>query len=196
VHAPPGRQRRRQQHGVQGDSAERRRGHRHARGLLKRIGNKIVHATVDDFSVGDYRPWPPPCSRTCEISTLDLIDWVSPTKAVFMSEAAKARLLPQRYVTQRCESYGEAGDRHGAAGNPSAPKDRNPSGGATARGLHAAVQRADAFMASFNVAKSAVNNTRERRECVYPIIFKQSAHILEKMPMDSELGFFFGAYLR
>jgi hypothetical protein len=79
----------RQQHGVQGDSAEWRRGHRHARqGLLKRIGNKIVHATVDDFKRRRLSHGRHPAAGRAR--PLDLIDWVSPTKAVYMSEAAKA----------------------------------------------------------------------------------------------------------
>jgi hypothetical protein len=55
--------------------------------LLKRIGNKIVHATVDDFSVGDY-----PMAATLQPDVPDAgPDRLGqPTKAVFMSEAAKA----------------------------------------------------------------------------------------------------------
>jgi hypothetical protein len=85
--------------------------------LLKRIGNKIVHATVDDFSRRLPAHGRHPAAGRAEIS-LDLIDWVSPTKAVYMSEAAKAIDFYHNggMFTQRCESYGEAGDRHGAAG--------------------------------------------------------------------------------
>jgi endogenous inhibitor of DNA gyrase (YacG/DUF329 family) len=113
------------------------------------------------------------CSRTCPISTLDLIDWVSPTKAVYMSEAAKAIDFYHNggMFTQRCESYGEAGDRHGAAGRPfctaklcrlhaeRAAQDRNVVA-PRPDPFTLPFKRADAFMASFNVAKSAVNNTR------------------------------------
>jgi hypothetical protein len=106
------------------------------KGLLKRIGNKIVHATVDDFKVGDYLPMAATLQPDVpEISTLDLIDWVSPTKAVYMSEAAKAidfyhnggmsgRSAANRTVKPATDTA--------QLDDPSA-QDRNPSGGATAR---------------------------------------------------------------
>jgi hypothetical protein len=148
VHAPPGRQRGRQQHGVQGDSAERRRGHRHARqGLLKRIGNKIVHATVDDFKVGDYLPMAATLQPDAEISTgPDRLG--QPTKAVFMS----GRQGHQSYVTAaRCTGRIPAKSAHGR---------QEPQWWRQGTVFTLPFKRADAFMASFNVAKSAVNNTR------------------------------------
>jgi hypothetical protein len=106
-------------------------------------------------------PWPPPRSRTCEISTLDLIDWVSPTKAVYMSEAAKAidfyhngmsRSAANRTVKPATDTAQLVTLLHPRTGTPVvAPRPGD---------FTLPFKRADAFMASFNVAKSAVNNTR------------------------------------
>jgi hypothetical protein len=127
-----------------------------------------VHATVDDF-VGDY-----PMAATLQPdvrSRLDLIDWVSPTKAVYMSEAAKAIDFTTTAGCSRSAANRTVKPATDTAqlDDPSAqqlcrlhaelcrPRTGTP---VVSTSLHAAVQTADAFMASFNVAKSAVNNTR------------------------------------
>jgi hypothetical protein len=74
-----------------------------AKGLLKRINNKIVKATVDDFKVGDYMPMAATLQPDVpEISTLNLIDWISPRKALFMSEAKAIDFYSMRPVSGPC----------------------------------------------------------------------------------------------
>jgi hypothetical protein len=65
-----------------------------AKGLL-RINNKIVKATVDDFKVGD---WLMAATLQPDVPEIDseLIDRISPRKALFMSEA---RLSTSQHAT-------------------------------------------------------------------------------------------------
>jgi hypothetical protein len=112
VHAPPGRQRGRQQHGVQGDSAEWRRGHRHARGqyLLKRIGNKIVHATVDDFCRRLPAHGRHPAAGRADLDAGPDRLGQSHEGGVHVGGGQAIDLYHNGGMfTQRCESYGEAG---------------------------------------------------------------------------------------
>jgi hypothetical protein len=104
--------------------------------------------------------------------------------------------------TQRCESYGEAGDRHGAAGRPFCtaavqatrracrPRTGTPVVShipsrcrSNGRRLHGELQRRQERGEQH---ASGVRGASTRSS-------SSSPHIPEKMPMDSELGFF-GAY--
>ena len=157
------------------------------KGLLKRVDNKLVHATIDDFKVGDYLPMAATLQPDVpEIDTLDMMDWVMPTKAVFMSEANKA--IARYHQDRRGELEHVPSDQ---------PKERNPSWWRTGQGrvFQLPFNRCDSFMASFGVGDQC-RNSRDRREgCVYPSNFKNGGHIPERIPMDADLGFFFGAYL-
>jgi hypothetical protein len=123
--------------------------------------------------------WLPPCSRTCQISTLNLMGQPA---GIFMSEGEQghrefatpclrllAQSLPKRnQMTATLREWWRYGQRQ---------RVHYRSSAATSSWL-----------------ASAAAPTRERDGCVYRRVFKSVAHP-ERPPMDSELGFFFGAYI-
>jgi DNA-directed RNA polymerase beta' subunit len=152
-----------------------------AKSFLKRVNNEIVGVDGDTIKVGDYLPVSKVLPIGFSVTHWDVSKYLPKTEWLYMSEVKKALEFREacQSVNKRASWYHEHGNKFILPYN-----------------------RSDIFLAAFLGTKSKTKETPPKRNkddrsgCVYPINSTyQSAHIPEMFHMDSEFGFFMGAYL-
>lgn len=139
--------------------------------FLKRVDNKIVAVDGEDLRVGDHLPvstiLPIPEDQIME--KLDVSQYLPKTEFIYMSEVDKGIELSKTGRNYWKKNHGTT--------------------------FTTPYSRSDAFYESW-ISNPEDKKQQYKKNCVYPrSTVSIKTHIPENIPMDTEFGFFVGAYL-